>query len=116
MVDTMDSKSIEATHVGSSPTGATIYLLQWSSLIIKISLEMAIFSYKISTRMKKISLFIFSFLISLVAFAATPTDIDDANFLAQEGIIVDQSSDIKNYRFEEPILRQEIIGMALKIK
>lgn len=25
MVDTMDSKSIEATHVGSSPTGATIY-------------------------------------------------------------------------------------------
>ncbi len=84
MVDTMDSKSIGATRVGSSPTGATIYLLQWSSLITSISLEMAIFSYKISTLMKKISLFILSTVISLGAFGATLTDIDDANFLARE--------------------------------
>lgn len=116
MVDTMDSKSIGATRVGSSPTGATIYLLQWSSLIIQISLEMAIFSYKISALMKKISLFILSTVISLGAFGATLTDIDDANFLAREWILVDQSSNTTNYRLGESILRQEIIGIALKIK
>lgn len=116
MVDTMDSKSIAARCVGSSPTGATIYLLQWSSLISSISLEMAIFSYKISALMKKISLFIASALISLSAFGATLTDIDDANFLAREWILVDQSNNTTNYRLDESILRQEIIGIALKIK
>jgi hypothetical protein len=61
-------------------------LLQWSSLIISISLEMAIFSYRIGTLMKKIFFLfsLFSFLFSFEVLGSTPSDISDANFLARE--------------------------------
>lgn len=57
---------------------------------------------------------------SLVAvcgvFAYTSIDEKNANFLAEEGIIVDSSSNPNGYRFGDKILRQEIVAIALKIK
>lgn len=49
-------------------------------------------------------------------FAYEDTDITNANFLASENIIVDQSQAPAQYRLDDKILRQEVIGMALKIK
>ena len=67
--------------------------------------------------MKKFSLFCtlsFVFCISLV-HAYTMTDFDTAKYLADNGIITPQTTATK-YRLDDNILRQEVIGMALKIK
>lgn len=58
-----------------------------------------------------------SCLLSLgIVFGTTKTDENNANLLASQGIIVDQSSTPANYRFGDKILRQEIVAIALKMK
>lgn len=52
---------------------------------------------------------------SIFAFAYTDTDISTASFLANQGIIVNQST-ASNYRLDNTITRAEAIGIALKIK
>jgi len=65
--------------------------------------------------MKKILLFS-SFLVFLgITFGYSSADLSNANYLAGQGIVVQQTTDA-NYRLDDRILRQEIIGMALKMK
>lgn len=66
--------------------------------------------------MKKFQLIVLSSLVVTCGVFATPADENNANLLAGEGIIVDQSSNPANYRFGDKILRQEIIAIALKMK
>lgn len=51
-----------------------------------------------------------------LVFAYSQTDVEVANSLANKGMIVDQSVNSSNYRLDANILRQEVIGMALKLK
>jgi len=66
--------------------------------------------------MKKFPLVIISSLVVVCGVFATPADENNANILASQGIIVDQSSNPVNYRFGDKILRQEIVAIALKMK
>ncbi len=67
--------------------------------------------------MKKFQLIALSTLvITCGIFAYTPTDEANANFLAGEGVIINQSSNPIQYRFDDKILRQEIVAIALKMK
>lgn len=43
----------------------------------------------------------------------TATDVEVAKYLASKKIIQDWSGDPKQYRFDEPIKRSEVISMAL---
>lgn len=52
---------------------------------------------------------------NIFAFAYTQTDINNAQFLAGQGIIVTQST-IAGYRLNDRITRAEAIGTALKLK
>jgi hypothetical protein len=54
--------------------------------------------------------------ISFSALAYENTDITNANSLASQNIVVDQSQNPEKYRLDDKILRQEVIGMALKVK
>lgn len=64
--------------------------------------------------MKKLSvLCAFCFLLSALAY--TNEDTSNANYLADQGIVTKQSTSSK-YRLDDKILRQEVIGMALKVK
>lgn len=64
--------------------------------------------------MKKI--FLLSSLFFLISsFAYTSEDTSNANYLADQGIITKQTLASK-YRLDDKILRQEMIGMALKVK
>lgn len=64
--------------------------------------------------MKKFSiLYVFCFTLSVLAY--TMTDFDNAKYLADNGIITPQTTATK-YRLDDNILRQEVIGMALKLK
>ena len=64
--------------------------------------------------MKKLPLFcIVSFVFC--TFAYEQVDIDNATFLAEQGIIVKQSNETK-YRLDDTITRAEVVGIALKIK
>lgn len=67
--------------------------------------------------MKKFSLLcILSSLVCIWAtYAYTTTDVSNATFLADQNVVVKQSVASK-YRLDDTILRQEVIGMALKIK
>ncbi len=59
---------------------------------------------------------LFSFLFSLSeAYAYTQTDINNASFLADQGIIVKQST-TAGYRLDSTITRAELVGIALKIR
>ena len=49
------------------------------------------------------------------AFAYTNTDISSAEYLANENLIVKQSS-ASAYRLDDTITRAEVIGIALKMK
>lgn len=69
--------------------------------------------------MKKILL---SSLLCLSVFAYADTGLDAARTLASEDIIVDQSQsgqsdaqEASRYRLNDPILRQEVLGAALKL-
>ena len=68
--------------------------------------------------MKKISLFT-SLLVVLSAltpaFAYTSTDVDNATFLANENLIVKQSSS-SGFRLDDTITRAEVVGTALKFR
>ena len=66
--------------------------------------------------MKKFQLIVISSLILACGVFATVADENNANLLAQEGIIVDQSSNPTHYRFGDKILRQEIVAIALKMR
>lgn len=57
-----------------------------------------------------------SSLIFFSSFAYTGTDVEVANSLADAGIIVNQSSNPVNYRLDDSITRQEVIGMTLKLQ
>lgn len=63
--------------------------------------------------MKKIIALIL--LIPFLGIAYTSTDVSNAVFLAEKGIITLQSSE-KGYRLDDRITRAEVIGIALKIK
>lgn len=64
--------------------------------------------------MKK--LFLSSLVItSIVAFAYTQTDVDNATYLAGKGIITAQST-TAGYRLDDTITRAEVAGIALKLK
>lgn len=64
--------------------------------------------------MKKIFLSLFLSL-ACISFAYTSEDTSNAHYLADQGIITKQTVTSK-YRLDDKILRQEVIGMALKIK
>ncbi len=66
--------------------------------------------------MKKFQIAVISSVLVAYGVFATPTDENNANFLASQGIIVDQSITPANYRFGDKILRQEIVAIALKMK
>lgn len=50
-----------------------------------------------------------------VSFGYTKTDLSNAEFLGQKGIINIQNTEM-GYRLDEKITRAEVIGIALKIK
>lgn len=52
---------------------------------------------------------------SAVALAYTQIDVDNANFLAEKGIITKQDSG-DAYRLRDRITRAELIGIALKLR
>jgi hypothetical protein len=52
---------------------------------------------------------------SLFALAYTQSDISNANFLAERGIITKQTEETK-YRLDNTITRAEVVAIALKIK
>lgn len=54
-------------------------------------------------------------LIPLLSCAYTSVDVSNANYLADEAIIVKQSTAAK-YRLDDKITRAEAIGTALKLK
>ncbi len=59
---------------------------------------------------------LFSFIFALwITFAYSAEDTSNANYLADQGIVTKQSTTSK-YRLDDKILRQEVIGMALKVK
>lgn len=63
--------------------------------------------------MKKI--FISSLIFtSIVAFAYTQVDVDNANYLANKNIITQQST-ATGYRLDDTITRAEVAGIALKL-
>lgn len=66
--------------------------------------------------MKK--LFLLSSLFFIISsFGYTSEDVSNANYLAEQGIITkDLNAPQYNYRLDDKIIRQEVIGMALKIK
>ena len=63
--------------------------------------------------MKKLVLL--SLLVSIFAFGYTQTDTSNAQFLADQGIIVKQST-TAGYRLDSTITRAELVGIALKLK
>ena len=64
--------------------------------------------------MKKI--FLLSSLCFIISsFGFTSEDTANANFLADQKIVTKQTT-ATGYRLDDKILRQEVIGMALKVK
>ena len=60
---------------------------------------------------------LFSLLSSFeIVLGYTGIDEGRANFLATENIIVNHSDAPAQYRFEDKIIRQEMVNIALKIK
>ena len=53
---------------------------------------------------------------ALCTFGNVEWDVWNADFLAGEKIIVDQSADASQYRLDESIIRQEMVAIALKIR
>jgi hypothetical protein len=51
-----------------------------------------------------------------IVLAYTVADENNANYLAGEHIIMDHSDAPIQYRFDDKIIRQEMVGIALKIK
>jgi hypothetical protein len=64
--------------------------------------------------MKKI-IFVSLLTLSLYSLAYTSEDVSNANYLADQKIVTKQTTGT-GYRLDDKILRQEVIGMALKIK
>jgi hypothetical protein len=68
--------------------------------------------------MKKLFLLfsLFSLIFSLSeVLAYTQVDVDNANFLAEKGIITKQNSG-DAYRLRDRITRAELVGIALKLR
>ncbi len=67
--------------------------------------------------MKRFSLFFLLVLFSLSTIASAYTDVDVANaqYLARQSIIRTQSVTAQ-FRLDDTILRQEVIGIALKMR
>jgi len=68
--------------------------------------------------MKKLFLLfsLFSLIFSLNQVRAyTQTDVDNAHFLAEKGLITKQNSG-DAYRLRDRITRAELVGIALKLK
>ena len=64
--------------------------------------------------MKKLLLSSFA-LASIAVFAYTQTDVDNATYLADKGIITTQST-TAGYRLDDTITRAEVAGIALKLR
>lgn len=60
------------------------------------------------------TVFIISGLSISCVFGYSAQDVEHANALAQNKIIVDQSSNLSAYRFDDPISRQEVVGLTMK--
>lgn len=54
-------------------------------------------------------------IISAVTLAYTETDLSNANFLAEKGIITKQNNG-DAYRLRDRITRAELVGIALKLQ
>ena len=65
--------------------------------------------------MKKIFLLFFLLSSLGMTFAYTSNDASNASYLADQGVVVRRTTDT-DYRLDDRVLRQEIIGMALNIK
>ena len=63
--------------------------------------------------MKKLLIFL-SLVPALSLFAYTSEDIDNAELLAEAGIITHQE-DATGYRLDATISRQEVVGIALRL-
>lgn len=53
--------------------------------------------------------------ISILAFGYTQVDVDNATYLANKGIITQQST-TAGYRLDDTITRAEVAGIALKLR
>ncbi len=54
-------------------------------------------------------------LLTLSAFAYTTWDVGTADYLADLGIIQDHRHEVGQYRLEDRISRQEVVGIAIKV-
>jgi len=70
--------------------------------------------YSLTFFMKKLSIFC-AVCFVLSALGYTTEDISNANYLADQKIVTKQTTGT-GYRLDDKILRQEVIGMALKVK
>ncbi len=52
--------------------------------------------------------------VPFLSLAYTTEDVTRADLLAREGVIVDQSANPSAYRIDDFVLRQEVVGMALR--
>ena len=87
-------------------------------MIIQLFIFSFLFLFILSRMKKTVLLFsLFSLLSSLgVVLGYTGIDESNANFLATEHIIVDHADAPAQYRFDDKIIRQEMVAIALKIK
>ena len=53
--------------------------------------------------------------IASMSFGYTQEDINTANYLAEQGLIVDKSNHPNQYRLDDTISRAEVVGTALKL-
>ncbi len=65
--------------------------------------------------MKKLFLSYCLLTTSIFAFAYSQTDVENANFLAEKGIIKKQNTG-DEYRLDDRITRSELVGIALKLR
>lgn len=65
--------------------------------------------------MKKIFSGLLLLTMNFSVFGYVDMDIQRANYLAENGIIRDRSSDVSQYRLDDKISRQEVIAIAMKL-
>ena len=65
--------------------------------------------------MKKILSGILLVAMNFSVFGYSDTDVERANYLANNNIIRDKSSDVSQYRLDDKISRQEVIAIAMKL-
>jgi hypothetical protein len=59
--------------------------------------------------------FFLSLLCTISIFGYSAWNVDSANYLADNGIIKDNHGDVAQYRLDDRISRQEVVGIAMKL-